>query len=275
MAGDKTEYFTVRVNGLPRKLFSINESNNGAVIINIASAKFGRSPGENPVFAPRPSPHVVLEKFTVHRSLQSTSGKSDIHLTRKYSDGAETCLHLWTRAIKAKKNFVFLAARRTTHLEDDRYLVAADAVSHDLGTYNWRLGTLYFSVLVAAPETEFTESDERFVVFERQFAYAKIIVLASGVSLPSDGKGLTRSWYSYHPEDRLLAFQSLPYDDPEIELRDIADGLTAAECVGNTIHHFKDLVNEAIYSRIQVPGLQLAENFLLGCLPQTGFIRVK
>jgi len=145
--------FVIRAGNEYSRLFSVGEDEEGGTVLFLRSSQLFRPPGlpGGPLAAMMPQ--IKIQKYSIHASADSAYNNTYINHTMLMSDKSKFKTEYVTQALKGKQNFVFLFCRRCADLRIPTFRVKArDTNLIKIGSYNPDFFTLFYAVIVCAPE---------------------------------------------------------------------------------------------------------------------------
>jgi len=207
----RKDYCVIRVDGIPRKLFSVEERSGGKspgdLIVSLAHAEQFH-PSDNMgvcSFAPDEAAAIKGQKYSVHRSLKSEHGVNTLKHTLLFADGRpEVTTRTMTFAVKrGEGKFAGLYTAVRPNMREDRYSAPGQLANPiDLGEYDPKLGQLFLSVCVGAPDAKFdVPKSPDFRVVQRRYEHFSVVVVFSFSAEPSDERGLLAHFHTPDPNE--------------------------------------------------------------------------
>lgn len=232
---------SINVNGAEKAIFSIKLSNSGSLFIILKTAsqyKYIKSAYEQ--YKSLDSIEITAEKYSIHPS-RHLPEENYIHhklYLRGQSEKIESSQY--TRAIKSGERFAFLFTKRSPDLSSERYVVASNSSrTHSIGSYDPKIGVLFYSVLVACCDLKFPiieDPDSSIRVWQRNFGDFNLIVLYSFLYITSDHTGTLSHFGTLRPAGLESPIKEF--------VQEIIDGFTSSSAIGLCTANFIQLADE-------------------------------
>jgi hypothetical protein len=171
--------FSVRIECIPRVLFSVFEKPNGELIIPIRTAE--RLDGPD-------GPRLREQRYSIHPSPRSADYTTIKQTINADSSRSITSVVL-TDAVKKKSGFSIVFVRRVQDLNHEKYTLRRAQKKGErifvLADLDPVLHTFFFGIFLCHPETKFDASAPGIVVSLFPFKEFKIVILATALLMPT------------------------------------------------------------------------------------------
>jgi hypothetical protein len=222
--------FNIGTEDGPRTLFTANERPNGDLVFDLKPPPFFRLPGGA-------TPHrIERQKYSVHRSLQTTEGNTITQRTF-YPDRGPSDHYHFSRALKQRDCFAPLFVRRYPDLRQLTPVAVSPANQVDLGEVEAECFQLILGTYVANADRTFNPTEHiNISVAQHRMTHFRIVVLWSFLTIPSHDSGDIAHVFTQRPE--------LVDDPEEREVNELTmNGFDEAGCIQGMAEATSRIVN--------------------------------